>query len=151
MKFNVKLIILGGLVYYAAQFIVSMISGQVIHESILDPVYRAVPEFWRPELNQDPPDMTSLMPMWIITGLIGAFVGVFIWDNIRAALGGSGAVAGIKFGFLMALFYASICMGFNGVFNVPETIWLWWSIEGFIIFMAGGAVLGWVTPKIVKE
>lgn len=151
MKFNIKLILLGGLAYYATQWLVSMISGFVIHEGVLDSVYRAVPEFWRPELNEDPPNMGALMPLWITTGLIGAFVGVFIFDNIRAALGGSAVIKGVKFGFLMALFYASICAGFNGIFNVPETIWAWWAIEGFIIFMIGGAVLGWVTPKIASD
>ncbi|NNE05670.1 MAG: hypothetical protein HKN15_08115 [Xanthomonadales bacterium] len=151
MKFNIKLILLGGLAYYVAQWVIAMVTGMVIHEGILDPVYMAVPEFWRPELNQDPPDMAALMPLWIVTGLIGAFIGVFIYDNIRAALAGSPAISGAKFGFLAGLFYASICMGFNGVFNVPETIWMWWAIEGFVIFIPSGAVLGWVTPKIAKD
>lgn len=151
MKFNIKLILLGGLAYYIVQWVISMASGMFIHEGILDPIYMAVPEFWRPELNQDPPDMAALMPRWITTGVIGAFIGVFIWDNVRSALGGSGAAAGAKFGFLMALFYASINMGFSGIFNLPETIWMWWGIEGFLIFIPSGAVLGWVTTKLASD
>jgi len=39
----------------------------------MDP-YEATAEFWRPELNQVPPDMGALMPLWITTGLIAAFL-----------------------------------------------------------------------------
>ena len=151
MKFNIKLILLGGLVFYAAQFVVAMVTGMFIHEGVLDPIYASVPEFWRPELNQDPPDMAALMPRWIATGLIGAFVGVFFWDNIRSALGGSGAAAGAKFGFLMALFYASFCLGNSGIFNLPGSIWMWWAIDGTVIFLVGGAALGWITPKLASD
>ena len=29
--------------------------------------YKATAEYWRPELNEDPPDMTTLLPRWIST------------------------------------------------------------------------------------
>ena len=151
MKFNIKLILLGGLFYYVLQFLISMVSGGLIHEGILDPIYRSVPEFWRPELNQDPPDMAALMPRWITVGLVGAFIGVFIWDNIRAALSGSNVIKGLKFGIIMGLFYASVGAGFSGIFNLPEAIWFWWSIEGFILFTIAGMALGWITPKLTTD
>jgi hypothetical protein len=151
MKFNIKLIFLGGLIYYVAQWIVSMVAGMAIHEGILDPIYKAHQEYWRPELNQDPPDMAALMPRWISVGLVGAFIGAFIFDNVRAAFAGSGVIKGLKFGFLMALFYASMAAGWSGIFNLPETIWFWWGVEGFIIFMTGGAVLGWFAEKYASE
>ncbi|MDX1460394.1 MAG: hypothetical protein R3348_05005 [Xanthomonadales bacterium] len=151
MKFDVKLILLGGLVLYFAQFAIAMATGFFIHEGILDEVYRANSQFWRPELNQDPPDMGALMPYWITTGIIGAFVGVFIWDNVRAALSGSPAIRGLKFGLLMALFYASFNAGWSGIFNLPSTIWVWWAVDGFIIFLIAGMVLGAVTPKLASD
>jgi len=55
MKFNIKVILLGGLAMYAAQWIVSMVTGAVIHEGILTELYMANSSFWRPELSQDPP------------------------------------------------------------------------------------------------
>jgi len=47
MKFNIKVILLGGLALYAAQWVVSMVSGAVIHEGILTEVYEANAAFWR--------------------------------------------------------------------------------------------------------
>jgi hypothetical protein len=151
MKFNAKVIFLGGLVYYIAQWVVSMVTGIAIHEGVLDPLYMSTTEFWRPELSQDPPDMAALMPRWITVGLIGAFIGAFIFDNVRAALDGSAVVKGFKFGFLCALFYASMCAGFSGFFYLPEAIWFWWGIDGFIVFLASGAVLGWITGKLSSD
>ena len=59
---NVKLILVGGIVFYAAQMIVSFATGPLLHEGILDEVYKAYAQFWRPELIQEPPDMAALMP-----------------------------------------------------------------------------------------
>jgi len=151
MKFNIKLILIGGVVYYIAQWIISMATGMFIHEGVLDAAYQSVPQFWRPELNQDPPDMMALMPRWIATGLIGAFIGTFIFDNVRAALSGSNAIKGLKFGLLMALFYASFNAGWSGVFNLPGEIWFWWIVDGFIIYILSGIVLGWIAGKISPE
>ena len=62
MRLNFKTIIVGGIVFYAVQWVFGMISGMFIHEGVLEPLYKATTEFWRPELTQDPPDMASLMP-----------------------------------------------------------------------------------------
>jgi len=131
MKFNIKLILLGGVVYYLAQWVVA--------------------GFWRPELMQDPPDMAGLMPYWITTGLISAFVGAFIFDNVRAALSGNGWVKGLKFGFLMSLIYAAFIAGWSGIFNLPSNIWLWWGLEGFAFYLFSGAVLGWFAGRFAPE
>ena len=45
MKLNFKVILVGGVVYYAAQWIISMVTGPLIHDGILEAVYRTVPEF----------------------------------------------------------------------------------------------------------
>ena len=68
---NWKLIFGGGIVYYAGAWLVAMISGPLIHEGVLDELYKLHAQFWRPELNQVPPDMAALMPRWIASGLIG--------------------------------------------------------------------------------
>ena len=71
MRLNFKTILIGGIVFYAVSFVFGMISGQFIHEGVLDPLYRATSEFWRPELQQDPPDMAALMPRWRTTTVFG--------------------------------------------------------------------------------
>ena len=62
MRLNFKTIIVGGVVFYAVQWVLGMISGIVIHGGVLEPLYKATAEYWRPELMQDPPDMAALMP-----------------------------------------------------------------------------------------
>jgi len=151
MKLNLKVILLGGLAFYVTQFIVSMASGPVVHENILNDLYRATTPFWRPELNQDPPDMAAMMPLWITTGLITAFIITGIFDNIRSALDGSAAVKGIKFGFIVFLFSACFSAGWSGVFNLPYEIWIWWNVEALVVYIVSGAVLGFVAGKLSPE
>jgi hypothetical protein len=151
MKFNLKVIIVGGLVYYLMQWVVSFITGPLIHQGVLTEAYQANASFWRPELNQQPPDMAALMPRWIITGLITSLIAAAIYDNIRPAFNGSGAVKGMKFGFVAFLFYASTAAGWSGIFNLPDSIWAWWIFEGLFYFVPGGAALGWVAGKLAPE
>lgn len=148
MKLNFKVIILAGLAMYVAQFVLSMITGPLIHENALNDLYKANATFWRPELNQDPPDMAALMPRWIAVGLIAAFITAGIFDNIRGGLSGSTAVRGLKFGFIVFLINLCISAGWSGVFNLPEAIWLWWNAEALLYYLLGGLVLGWVTGKL---
>jgi hypothetical protein len=150
MKLDWKVIIGGGVLMYVAQFLISFGTGSFIHEGVLHPLYKATTEFWRPELNQDPPDMAALMPRWIATGLIIALLQAAFYDNIRSALDGSDLIRGLKYGLVLALFYAAFCASFSGVFNLPNAIWGWWSVEGFIIYPLGGLVLGWFAGKYGK-
>ena len=88
------------------------------------------------------PDMAALMPRWIATGLLAAFIQAGIFDNIRSAFNGSGIVKGLKFGLMFAVIYASFGMAYSGVFNLPDAIWAWWALDGLIVYLAGGLVLG---------
>ena len=151
MKLDWKVIVGGGLLMYVVQFIIGGVTGALIHEGTLDPLYQATTEFWRPELNQDPPDLAALMPRWIAAGLFISFVYAGIYDNIRSALNGSGLIRGLKFGVLMAILYAMFGLAFSGVFNLPEAIWAWWALEGFIIYPIGGLALGWFAGKFGSD
>ncbi|MBT8060860.1 MAG: hypothetical protein KJO33_14800 [Gammaproteobacteria bacterium] len=151
MKLNIKVILLGGLAFYIAQWIPAMVTGPLIHEGVLTPIYMATASFWRPELNQQPPDMAALMPRWIATGLIATFVMTAIFDNIRSALTGHPIVKGLKYGLIAFLFAAANMAGWSGVFNLPETIWAWWAAEALIIYLLSGAVLGLVVGKLAPE
>ena len=148
---NWKVIILAGLAYYVAMFLVSFVTGPLIHEGVLDELYRANESFWRPELNQDPPDMAALMPRWIAAGLFGAFVVAAIFDNFRSALSGSAVMKGVKFGFVVAMLNMTFAVGWSGIFNLPNEIWGWWIVEGFGYYLIGGAVLGWTADKLSPQ
>ncbi len=151
MKFNLKVIVLGGLAMYVSHWLVSMVSGPVIHEGILDEMYQANAPFWRPELNQHPPDMAALMPRWIATGLTASLIMAGIFDNIRAGLEGSSLMRGVKFGIIISLIYICMSAGWSGVFNLPEMVWVWWSVEALVAYVVGGAVLGLVVGKLSPE
>jgi len=151
MKFNIKVIVVGGLAMYVVQFLLGILTGPLIHEGVLVEAYQANAAFWRPELNQDPPDMAALMPRWIATGLIGAFILAGIFDNIRGGLAGSMLVRGLKYGVILFLINLCISAGWSGVFNLPETIWVWWNAEALLYYLVGGAVLGWVTGKLASQ
>ena len=151
MKFNFKIILLGGLAFYAVQFIVGFATGPLIHDGVLLDLYKQNSAFWRPELNQEPPDMAALLPRWIATGLIAAFILAAIFDNVRSALSGSGWLKGLKFGVICLLFSICFALGWSGIFNLPMTIWVWWNVEALIYFLAGGAALGWVVGKLAPN
>ena len=151
MRLNFKVIILAGLAMYVAQFVIGFLTGPLIHEGVLEEPYKANASFWRPELNQDPPDMAALMPRWIATGLITAFIIAGIFDNIRCGLSGSVAVRGIKYGIILWLISACLMAGWSGIFNLPMEIWAWWSAESVLYYLVGGFVLGWVTGKLAPE
>jgi hypothetical protein len=39
-------------------------------------------------------------------------------------------------------------MGYWGVFNLPNDIWMWWLVEGIWMHLIAGAVLGLVAQKL---
>ena len=148
---NVKLILVGGIVFYAAQMIVSFATGPLLHEGILDEVYKAYAQFWRPELTQEPPDMAALMPRWITTGLITAFLMAAVYGWIRPAFAGSGWQKGLKFGLVLFVFATTMMAGLSGIFNLPDKIWAWWTIDYLLFYAAGGAALGFVAEKLAPS
>lgn len=126
---NWKLIVVGGLVFYIVMFLVSMVTGPVIHEGILEAAYQANEAFWQPALRQDPPDMAALMPRWIAGGLVTAFILAGIYGWIRGGLGGAPWVKGAKFGVILTLFGTCFIVGWSGIFYLPSQLWLWWALE----------------------
>ena len=147
---NWKLVVVGGLVFYIVMFIISFVTGPLIHEGILKEPYRAYEEFWRPELNQEPPDMAALMPRWIATGLVTSFVMAAIYGWLQPALG-KGWLAGAKYGVLLSVLGALIMAGWSGVFDLPGTIWVWWAIEQPFYYVPAGAVLGWLGERLAPR
>jgi hypothetical protein len=57
-----KLIVVGGLAFYAMTWILSFVTGPVVHNGLLLESYQATAAFWRPALMQPPPDMAALLP-----------------------------------------------------------------------------------------
>jgi len=148
---NIKIALLGGLAFYAAQFIVGMGTGPFIHEGVLEPLYIANAEFWRPELNQDPPDMAALMPRWITVGIIMSIIMAGIYSFLRGAFSGAAWLKGAKFGLMLTVMTACWSAAWSGIFNLPDAIWFWWTAESLLYYVIGGAALGFVAEKLAPE
>lgn len=144
---NWKLIILGGLAMYILMFIISMATGPLIHEGAMKQTYIDNSEFWRPELNQDPPDMMSLLPRWVSTGLITSFIFAAIYGFVKSAFSGAGWMRGMKYGAVLSVIMCCFAAGYSGMFNLPDSIWAVWGLESFLYYLPGGAVLGWLGDK----
>ena len=146
---NWKLILVGGVVYYAAHWLIAPISMPLIHDGVLADDYEATVMFWRPELITD--NLGALMPRWIVTGLIGAFIVACVYGWIRTAFAGAGWLRGLKFGVLLALLSTPMMMGYSSVFNLPDHMWAWWALESTATYLVAGAALGWVADKIAPQ
>jgi hypothetical protein len=96
----------------------------------------------------DPPDMMALMKMWVPIGLLSAFLLSGVYSVIRSSLTGSGLQRGLKFGVISWIFALVSTMGYWGVFNLPNDIWMWWLVEGIWMHLIAGAVLGLVAQKL---
>jgi hypothetical protein len=148
---NWKVIVLGGLAYFITSFIIGMATGPLIHQGVLTEVYTATAVFWRPELNEVPPDMAALMPQWLTVGFITSLILAGIYDHVRSAFSGSAVIKGMKFGFVVFLLNSSFMVSMSGVFNLPNEIWGWWIAEGLVYLLIGGAALGWTCQKFSPE
>jgi hypothetical protein len=147
---NWKIVFVGGLVYYVAMFVVSFVTGYLIHspEGVLAEAYKATASFWRPELNMDPPDMMAMMKIWVPIGLFSSFLGAGIYSVVRSSLAGPAWQRGLKFGVIAAIFAITNALGYWGVFNLPNEIWKWWVVEMLGLHLIGGVVLGVIAQKL---
>jgi len=146
---RLKLVVLGGIAFYIVTFAVSFATGPLIHEGLLMDTYRASSQLWRPELNQDPPDMGALMPRWITTGVIGSLIVAFVFAWVRPAFSGPGWKRGLQGGLCLVLLGIVFGpLGYSGVFNAPDKIWIWWALESPFYYLPAGLVLGWLGDKL---
>lgn len=144
---NWKTAVLGGLAMYVLMFAISMGTGVVVHEGILEADYKATSDFWRPELRSEPPDMGALMPRWITTGLITTCIIAGMYGIVHKGLGGPGWRRGLVYGAMVSTFMCVFCAGWSGVFDLPDKIWIVWGLESFAYYLPGGALLGWLHER----
>lgn len=145
---NWKLVIIGGLVFWVVTTLVGMfVTGTIIHQGILDPVYRAHSSFWIPALNQDPPDMAAVMPYWLATALLSSLVVSGIYACVHQSFSGSGWKKGLVWGLCLGIFSCATLLSFSGLFNLPAQIWIWWGVDAMILYLLGGAAMGWAGQR----
>lgn len=145
---NWKIVFIGGVVFYVATFVVGFVTGPLIHEGVLKDAYIATASFWRPELNQQPPDMAALMPRWITTGLISSFIIAAVYSIVRPVLSGAGWLRGLKHGVIVSVLALGFMGAYSGVFNLPDIIWVWWAVGTIVTYLVAGIALGFVAEKL---
>ena len=148
---NWKIAVIGGIAAFVATMLVGFGTGYFIHSpeaGVLAETYRATGAFWRPELNQVPPDMMALMPMWILNGVISSIIVAAIYSVVRSSLTGAAWQRGLKYGVVVALFWLVNALGYFGVFNLPANVWQWWGVESVLLNLVGSVVLGIVAQKL---
>ena len=148
---NWKLIIIGGIVFWLVTNILGMfVTGSIIHEGILDPIYQANESFWLPPLRQDPPDMAALLPHWLLTSFVSSLLVAGIYSCVHTSFSGPGWKKGLTWGLCLALFMFMNYMTFSGLFDLPLKLWLWWGVDALILFLIGGAALGWAGQRFAR-
>ena len=141
-----KCIIIGGLVFWIVTNILGFATGPIIHNGVLKAPYQDNASFWVPELREDPPDMAALMPIWLLNSLILSLVVAWLYCRCRCC-DGPGWKCGLYFGLGLAIFICALYRSWSGVFDLPSTIWIWWCVETVIMYVIGGAAMGWAVAK----
>ncbi|HZF26257.1 MAG TPA: hypothetical protein VEZ88_08335 [Steroidobacteraceae bacterium] len=95
--------------------------------------------------------IAALLPYWITTGLLSALILAGIYGHVRSTFAGAGWLRGLKYGFVVFLLSCGFSLGMSGVFNLPSTIWVWWGVDSLIMYLVGGAALGWVAEKVAPQ
>ena len=148
---NWKLIVIGGLVFWLVTNILGLgVTGPIIHNSILDPMYRATEMLWIEPLRQDPPDLAAVMPRWIVVSLISSLVVAGLYSCLRKAFEGPGWKCGMTWGLYMGIFSFVTLLGYSGVIALPMTIVVWWGVDGLVLFVLGGAAMGWAGERFAE-
>jgi hypothetical protein len=146
-----KITLIGGLVYYLALLVVSLVLGPFIHDpatGVLAEAYRDTAAFWRPELMSDAPDMSLLWRLWIPSGVAAALIAASVYSAVRPALTGPPWRRGLRFGLITIAFNVINALGYHGVFNLPDNVWAWWLFGSVVSNLVAGAVLGAVAEKL---
>ena len=122
---NWKIIVLGGIAYYVDVLPAVDHRRRFIHspEGVLGATYRDYAAFWRPELNAVPPDMASLMKLWVPIGLFSSVLLAGVYSVDPLVVLGSGLVRGVKFGVVSWLFGLVAALGYWGILNLPNKVW----------------------------
>ena len=122
-----------------AVFVTWSITDFLIHGLLLDPIYQATAELWRPI------DEIKMAPMYATTlAAATCFVMVYAHFVARKSL-----IAGIKLGALFGL-ATGISMGFGSYSYMPIPLTLAWSwfFEALVSCVIAGALVGAIVkPK----
>jgi hypothetical protein len=118
---------------FIAVYIVGQIVGFGIHNLVLDDMYQALANVWRPEA-----EMMGMMWIFFLTSAVYLFLFCYIFTK---GYEGRGIMEGVRYGTLMGLFM-SVPMAFDSFVVYPITLQLSiaWFITGMVYFIIAGVI-----------
>ena len=123
-------------------FVVVFVAMEVlmflIHGVILSSAYQATQSVWRP-------DMQSLMWVYHVLAVIGAFFFTFIFSK---GYEGKGVPEGVRYGLYVGIWMSSgMAYGSYAMINIPYSLALQWFIYVVIEYLIYGILLAVVYGK----
>ena len=110
----------------------------LIHGVILSSTYQATQSVWRP-------DMQSLMWVYHILAIIGAFFFTFIFSK---GYEGKGVAEGVRYGLYIGIWLSTgMAYGSYAMINIPYSLALQWFLYGLISYIIYGVLLAVVFGK----
>ena len=95
--------------------------------------------------------MAAMMPQWLLTSFLSSLVVAGIYSLVRGSFGGPGWSRGMRWGLSLGIFSCMSYFAMLGVFHLPLQMRIWWSIEALILFLLGGAAMGWAGERFAGD
>ncbi len=126
------------LIGFIAVFIAMSVFGYLVHGVILDATYKATSNIWRP-------DMQSLMWIYNVIALIGAFFFSFIFSK---GYEGKGIAEGARYGLYIGIWMSvGMAYGTYGMIAMPYSLAMQWFLYGVVQYVIYGIILALVFGK----
>jgi hypothetical protein len=123
---------------FVVVFVAMEIMMFLIHGLILGLAYQATKSVWRP-------DMMSLMWIYHVLAVIGAFFFTFVFSK---GYEGKGVMEGVRYGLYIGIWMSSgMAYGSYAMINIPYSLALQWFIYGIIEYVIYGVLLAYVYGK----
>lgn len=123
---------------FVVVFVAMEILMFLIHGVILKSAYEATQSIWRP-------DMMSLMWIYHVLAIIGAFFFTFVFSK---GYEGKGTSEGVRYGLYIGIWMSSgMAYGSYAMINIPYSLALQWFLYGVIEYIIYGILLAMVYGK----
>ncbi|MFA6540125.1 MAG: hypothetical protein WCT99_00840 [Bacteroidota bacterium] len=121
-----------------AVFIAMNVFDFIVHGVILDSAYKETQALWRP-------DMQSLMWVYTIISLVGAFFFTFIFSK---GFEGKGIAEGARYGLYIGIWMSiGMAYGTYAMIAIPYSMAVQWFIYGIIEYVIYGIIVALIFGK----
>jgi hypothetical protein len=126
---------------FVAVFITSVVLNFIFNGLVLGPTYESLKSLWRPDFN-------SLMWIYYVLMLVGAFFFVFIFSK---GYEGKGIAEGVRYGLYIGIWMSiGMAYGTYAMIAIPYSLALQWFIYGVIQYVIMGIVVAFVFGRKPK-